>query len=895
MDQPTAQPSNADPDNKPRSAPDAAPSLSPAMRQYQQFKTQHPGYVLFFRMGDFYEMFWDDAKLAAKTLGVALTSRSRGGLSAEDAIPMAGVPFHAVEGYLRKMIAAGHKVAICEQAEDPAQAKGVIRREVVRLMTPGTLTDDPLLDGRADNYLAAVAFSITKSDGYRAALAWVELSTGACSAMSGTEGQVRDELHRLRPAEVLLPELPSGQTHEFSKVVADIGSIAVTARPGWQFSPHHAKEQLYAQWNISTAAGLGFEEDDPAIFAAAALITYLKETQKTSLAHVRLPRRHVAEDHLAIDPASWRSLEIERTTRGGGTEGSLLWAIDRTRTSMGARLLRRWLRTPLADREHIEARQQAIAALHDAPQELAAITRHLDEVCDIERIIARISLNRVGPRDLSALSRCLTALPPLLDKLSSLPETKVIAPELVEMRAFCAEQGTYLTSAIMPDPAPHLREGGVIAPVFDAELDRLRELGKSSHSWLAQYQAKLAGESGIGALKIGFNKVFGYYIEVTDSHREKVPAAWSRKQTVKNAERYITEELKTFETEALSAQDRSIALEQRLFEDVRQELARHVQTFAELAQGIARLDVLSSLADLARERRYCRPAIVEERVLDIVDGRHPVLERRLGSEFVANDARFAEDDSLCLITGPNMAGKSTFIRQVALITLLAQIGSFVPAKSATIGLADRLFARIGASDEIHTGQSTFMVEMSETANILNNATNKSLVILDEIGRGTSTLDGLSLAWAIAEHIATEVRSRTLFATHYHELMDLAQQFKGVRNLNVAVREWEDQVVFLHRIVEGGTDQSYGIHVARLAGVPPEVLTRARQLLAELAVQHVSTARVPKSRRTRDAGQLQLFADPATEIFRLVQAANVDAMTPEQALEFLRQMKQRSGG
>jgi DNA mismatch repair protein MutS len=867
-------------------------ALSPAMRQYQQFKSQYPGYVLFFRMGDFYEMFWDDAKLAAKVLGVALTSRSRGGLDAADAIPMAGVPFHAVDGYLRKMIAAGHRVAICEQAEDPKEAKGVIRREVVRLMTPGTITDDPLLDGRADNYLAAVAFGISKADGYRAALAWVELSTGDCVAMSGNEGQVLDEIARLQPAEVLVPELASGAPHEISEPIKSAGKIAVTIRPGWQFTAHHAKEELRKQWQIATTEGLGFAEDDPAIMATAALLSYLQETQKTSLAHIRLLRRHRAEDHLAIDPSSWRSLEIDRTVRSGGTAGSLLGAIDRTRTSMGARLLRQWLRTPLGDVQHIEARQGAIAALLAAPEELKAIAENLSEVCDIERIMGRVSLGRVPPRDLAALARSLASLPGLLDLLSMLAGAADIAPELAALRPFCVERGKYLASAIMSDPAPHLREGGVIAAGFDPELDRLRQIGQNSNQWLAEYQSRLASETTIPSLRVGYNKIFGYYIEVTDAHRPKIPQVWTRKQTVKNAERYITEDLKKFETEALGAQDRAIALEQQLFERVRQELLEHVPTFSELAQGLARLDVLTSLGVLARDRRYCKPQITETRELEIIEGRHPVLEQTLGSEFVANDLKLTEADTLALITGPNMAGKSTYIRQVALLTLMAQIGSYIPARSATIGIADRIFARIGASDEIHSGQSTFMVEMIETANILNNATDHSLVILDEIGRGTSTLDGLSLAWAIAEHIAADVRCRTLFATHYHELTDLAARFTGVKNLNVAVREWEDQVVFLHRIVEGGTDRSYGIHVARLAGVPREVLDRARQLLSELAVQHVGQPKISKRRHARDPDQLQLFEDPATVVARMIAETKSEELTPQQALDLLHELKKK---
>jgi DNA mismatch repair protein MutS len=869
-------------------------ALSPAMRQYRQFKTQYPGYILFFRMGDFYEMFWEDAQVAAKTLGLALTSRNKG---SADEIPMAGVPFHSVEGYLRKMIAAGHKVAICEQMEDAALAKGLVKRDVVRLMTPGTLTDDPLLDGRTDNFLAGVAFNVTRADGFRAALAWIDLSTGACVAMSGSEAQVLDEIARLRPAETIIPEHATGQPHEISRRISALGINAITARPGWQFTAHHAKEQIQKQWRIQTTAGFGFADDDPAVFATAAILSYLEETQKTGLSHIQTLRRHVVEDHLSIDPASWRSLEIDRTMRSGGTEGSLLSAIDRTRTPMGARLLRQWLRYPLCDLEHINARQSAIAALLESPPQLREIVDHLDDVCDIERIVGRIAVGRVGPRDLAALGRCLDAMPSFMDRLESLPKSNEVAPELVAMRPFCRDQAAYVSTAMMPDPAVHLREGGVIAAGFDAELDRLRDIGTNSQQWLARYQAKLAGDSNIPSLKVGFNKVFGYYIEVTNSHKDKAPATWIRKQTTTNSERYITTELKDFESEALGARDKAVALEQQLFEQIRQALLPHVTAFQELAYGLARADVLASLAMLAQERRYCRPMVVDNRPLEIVDGRHPVLDQQLGSEFVANDVKFAEGDSLQLITGPNMAGKSTFIRQVALIALLAQVGSYVPAKSATIGLVDRLFTRIGASDELHSGQSTFMVEMTETANILNNATDKSLVVLDEIGRGTSTLDGLSLAWAIAEHIAATVHCRTLFATHYHELTDLTDRFNGVKNLNVAVREWEDQVIFLHRIVEGGTDRSYGIHVARLAGVPRDVLDRARQLLSELAVQHVGRPKISrgkKAEKAEDLSQMQLFVDPAKELLRLLAATKIDDLTPMQAFDLLRQWKEKYG-
>jgi DNA mismatch repair protein MutS len=583
--------------------------------------------------------------------------------------------------------------------------------------------------------------------------------------------------------------------------------------------------------------------------------------------------------------------------RTGGTEGSLLSAIDRTRTPMGARTLRQWLRSPLRDAEYIAARQAAIAALLASPSVLGEITAALDCVCDVERIIGRVAVGRVGPRDLAALSRCVTNLPAFLERLAALPAAADVAPDLVGLAPFCASQADYLQSAIRPDPAPHLREGGVIAPGFDAELDRLTDLGTNSQRWLAEYQAKLSAGTNIPSLKVGYNKVFGYYIEVTNTHKDKAPPEWTRKQTTTTSERYITAELKDFESEAIGARDKAVALEQQLFEQVRLALLPFVTTYQELAYAVARVDVLSSLAALAAERRYCRPTITEDRTLAIVDGRHPVLEQQLGPEFVANDVMFGEGDSLQLITGPNMAGKSTFIRQVALITLLAQVGSYVPAKSATVGLADRLFTRIGASDELHGGQSTFMVEMTETANILNNATDRSLVVLDEIGRGTSTLDGLSLAWAIAEHIAGNVGCRTLFATHYHELTDLADRFTGVKNLNVSVREWDDTVIFLHRIVEGGTDRSYGIHVARLAGVPKDVLDRARQLLGELAVQHVARPKVSRrgSRSAeRDANQLALFVDPAVELMQALAAVDADHLSPMAAFELLRAWKGKYG-
>jgi DNA mismatch repair protein MutS len=875
--------------------------LSPAMRQYAAFKRQHPDYILLFRMGDFYEMFWEDAKTASRVLGITLTTRDK---NSQDPVPMAGVPFHSVEGYLRRLIRAGLRVAVCEQVEDAKLAKGVVKRDVTRLITPGTLTDEPMLDAGVANYLAAISFVVTKSHGRRTGLAWADLSTGHCSAMSGDEETVIDQLARLSAAEVLLPETTHGEEHPLAARLRGAGIRTITTRPAWQFAPFHAIEQIRSQYHVNTVAGFGFDSDDDAgVVATGAILTYLRETQRTSLGHLRTPVPHRVERHLLIDPATYRSLEIERTTRGNSVEGSLIHAIDRTRTGMGSRLLRQWMRFPLTDLEYLQSRQNAVATLHAEPVVRGKVAEALRDLCDIERIVARVAVGRCSPRDLASLGATLGALPGVIEPLETLPDGHDVVADLTALRPIARQLSDRLTVAVRDDPAPHLREGGVIAVGFDPELDRLRQLTVNSQQWLAEYQAQLASQTGISNLKVSYNKVFGYYIEVTDTHRSKVPPEWSRRQTVRNAERYITDELKRFEDEATTARERSIQLEQQLFENLRQQLLPHLNALQELAQSIARLDVLVGFAQLAHERRYCKPTLTPERVLHVVDGRHPVLEQQISSgesasssaQFVPNDTHFDPPHTLMLITGPNMAGKSTYIRQAALIALLAQVGAFVPATSATVGIVDRLFARIGASDEIHAGQSTFMVEMTETANILNNATDRSLIVLDEIGRGTSTLDGLSLAWAIAEHLAGSIRARTLFATHYHELTQLAETDPGVRNFNVAVREWEDQVIFLHRIVEGGTDRSYGIHVARLAGVPRSVLDRAKDLLSQLAVHHVGHAPRVEPTRPKPHEQMMLFAYEPSGLSNALDAVDPDDLSPREALELLRKWKDQFTG
>jgi DNA mismatch repair protein MutS len=818
----------------------AGNDLSPAMRQYQAVKARYPDCIIFFRIGDFYEMFYDDARTAARVLGLALTARSK----TENAVPMAGVPHHAVEGYLARMLEAGFRVAVVEQLEDPRVAKGVIKRDVVRLITPGTLTDETLLRDNRPNYLAAVALQEGK-----AGLAWVEMSTGEFAVAEPAAGELADELARIQPAECLISD---AQHRSGSTLPGFTGTppFLLTPRSDWIFAPEPAATALCGQFQTRTLEGFGFAAITLGLCAAGAIVDYLKETQRTRTGHIRPPRPVVRGHSLLIDPTTLRGLEVVQTLRAGEQAGSLLSAIDRTRTAMGARLLRNWVLFPAAALEPIRLRQQAVAELVENAAARKAIRERLGEVADIERIIGRINCGRASPRDLLGLGRSLAALGPIGKELGE-PTGRLLA-ELTAQLADAQTRGRgdteaatnpqsglavivcLIRSAIRDDAPAALKDGGIIRDGFHAELDRLRDITRNGQKWLAEFQAAEVARTGIPSLKVGFNQVFGYYIEITHTHKDKVPADYVRRQTVRNAERYITDDLKKHETEVLTAEDRIKQLEFDLFEQVRVKIAAETPVIQRAAAAAAQIDVLAGLAQLAVERRYVRPELVEEPVLDIAEGRHPVLEQTLAEKFVPNDTALDERECrLALITGPNMAGKSTYIRQTALLVLLAHTGSFVPAGRAVIGLADRIFARVGASDDITRGRSTFMVEMTETANILNNATRRSVVILDEIGRGTSTFDGLSLAWALTEHIVANIGCRTLFATHYHELTELAAAVPGIRNFNVAVREWQDEIVFLHRIVAGGTDKSYGLHVARLAGIPREVLERARQVLREL--------------------------------------------------------------
>ena len=883
---------------------------TPAMRQYRSIKEQYPDYILMFRMGDFYEMFYEDAKTASRILGLALTSRSKG----PTAVPLAGIPYHALDSYLARLVKAGQRVALCEQVEDPKLAKGIVKRDVTRLVTPGTLTDETLLEQREGNYLAAVfcagpagnniggsfghaglaspaGSSASPAAGRPAGVAWVELSSGAFWAMLVTGDHLLDELVRIRPAEVIYPEGGSLDCAEFREALRQTVEASSSARPPWAFDAHGSTTALHEHFGTATLEGFGFDGWDESISAAGAIIEYLRETQKTALAHIGSLKRFDRTDHMLIDGNTLRCLEVQRTLRSNSRSGSLLACIDRTCTGMGARLLERWLTFPLTGYSAILARQDAIEELMTDRQRLGDLRTLLQQTSQIDRIAANIAMGRVRPREVVALGQTLRALPKVAQLLGGAAADLVAAqiPALSGMD----KQADMIAEAIDPDCPNVLRDGGVIAAGFNADLDRLRRIGSDGQSWLAEYQAGQSKRTGIANLKVGYNQVFGYYIEITNVNKDKTPADYVRKQTLKNAERFITDDLKRYEGEVLTAGERARKLEAEVFEQVRCELALSVPSFQAAAGALACLDVLAGLAQLAVDRAYTRPTITQDNILTIVGGRHPVLAEQLRERFVPNDLEMgAKDDRLLIITGPNMAGKSTYIRQAALLTLLAQTGSFIPAQEATIGLVDRIFTRVGAADELTRGLSTFMLEMVETANILNNATSRSLVILDEVGRGTSTCDGLALAWAISEHIALRLKCRTLFATHYHELTELESLLDGASNLNVAVREWADQVIFLHKITSGGTDRSYGIHVAKLAGVPKDVIDRARAILPQLQAHVAEGLDMPEAanRARQAAAQMQLFADGPTRVARDIKEANLDAMTPLAAMDLLRKLR-----
>jgi len=793
------------------------------MRQYHDAKEQHPGMLVLFRNGEFYELFEDDAILANRVLGLTLTKR-------DGVIPMAGVPVVKLEHYLGLILRAGYRVAVCEQMEEPDPKKKIIHREVNRIVTPGTVTDDGLLDPRAPNHLVA----IVPGTGNTFGLAWVDLSTGSFAAADIHATGLADELARLNAAEALFSESAAAAVTQAAGAHLPKSR---TARPDWTFDAASAIDALRKQFRVETLSGFGFADDAPCIVAAGALVVYLQETLKASLGHIRRLKPHRADALLTLDEVTRRSLELTRTLRDGQRDGSLLSVIDRTVTPMGARFLHDSVLAPLTDVAAIGARLDAVEELLK-DHKLRGDLRGLLEGCaDIQRLTTRVSTARASPRDLSAIARTLRELPAVKAKLAG--RKSAFLRDLEGRLNLCPDIRELLDKSLADDPPFLARDGGVIRPGFSPELDELRTLTSEGKNWIARYQAHEITRTGIASLKVGFNQVTGYFIEVTHANASKVPADYVRKGTLKNAERYITPVLKEYEEKVLSAEDKARALELQLFLQIRDQVATQTPLLLATADVLAAADFVAALAELAASRNYVRPILVEEPVLEIRDGRHPVLEQILPpGTFVPNDCIFGgESGSFWLITGPNMSGKSTFIRQVALLALMAHVGSFVPAKSATVGITDRIFTRVGASDELNRGQSTFMVEMTEAANILNNATGRSLVILDEIGRGTSTYDGVSLAWAITEYLHDAVGCRSLFATHYHELAQLATTLSRLRNHNVQVRELDNEVVFLHKIGPGNADKSYGIHVARLAGLPEPVLKRADAVLATLESHH----------------------------------------------------------
>ena len=907
------------------------PRQTPAMRQYFRFKEQYPDCILLFRMGDFYEMFDRDAELAHKALGVTLTQRTAG-------VPMAGVPYHAVESYLRRLIEAGYRVAVCDQMQDASEAKGVIERAVTRVITPGTLVDESLLDDAIPNLVGAIQFH-ESGDHSGASLALAELSTGSFHLIDLPGGRVVDELVRLGPTELLHVETADGHAPRRVEAVRVATSCALTPRPAWTFRMGEATDCLKQHFGVTMLDGFGLADDDLALGPAGALLRYLKEmtggspalraadslaeeiahgsqrADAASLAHLRPPRREAADQYVIIDASSLRSLEVERTMRSGQTDGSLLSVLQRCRTAMGKRLLRQWLCFPLRDLAAIERRQDAVATFLADHRLWSEAAELIAGVQDVSRIAGRMAMGRATPRDLVALGQSAARSGGILQLLANAPSLAPLHARMLAVAPPLESLSRAILEKCSESPPPHLRDGGMMRDGVDAELDEARLLQRDATTWLAAYQKRLIEQTSIQSLKVGYNKIFGYYIQITNAHADRIPEFLRRQQTLKNAERYVTPELKEFEDKVTTAEARAIEREKLLFERLCKQAAAQSAGLSEFADIVAELDVLLSFADAARRFDYVRPQLVMDPMVEVVQGRHPVLDRILGERFVPNDcnagrhegteARRHDDGaqaSLALITGPNMAGKSTFIRQVALITLMAHTGSFVPAERATIGLVDRIFTRIGASDELHSGQSTFMVEMTETANILHHATPASLVILDEIGRGTSTLDGLSLAWAIAETLADR-GCRTLFATHYHELTTLADRLPAVMNLHVAVREWADQIIFLYRILPGRTDRSYGIHVAKIAGVPPPTIRRAGEILDTLAVQtegnppvqapSAATTGSP-GRAAPSGGQLSLFTEyvqhPVVDELR---KAELDHLSPIQAFDLLRRLKEQA--
>jgi len=864
-------------------------SATPMMEQYHRIKKEHQDALLFFRLGDFYEMFFEDAKKAAPVLEIALTSRQK--------VPMCGVPYHAVHSYLVKLLRKGFKVAICEQVEDAKQARGVVKRDVVKVLTPGTAVELELEEEKENTYIASLIMPDQEWG-----LALIDLASGEMKAAQGESStMLADELFKIYPREIIYPE---DQSDEVERILARSGmnSVARSPQEDWVFDFTQAKNLLLDHFQVKSLDGFGLGSKDLSISASGALLHYLRDLRKDSLSLVHGLSYVQSSQHMILDATSIKNLELTKNLRDGRIKDSLLDVIDFTVTSMGGRLLRYWLLNPLLDKEEIERRLETVDEFLSHTIERQELRNELKDIFDLERLTGKISLSVANAKDLVALKRSLLPLPQIQSIIQSFTTKKMKeikldwdnATDIVEL----------IESALLDEPSFLLTEGGIIKQGYNRELDELREISHSGKSFITQMERKEKERTGISSLKIRYNKIFGYYIDVTKPNLHLVPPDYIRKQTLVNSERFITPELKEYEEKVLNAEQKIGELEYHLFLDVREKISQEKERLQKIASCIALLDVLSCLAELASQRSYKRPSVDEGERIKIVEGRHPVIEVTNDEPFIPNDTFLdREANQILIVTGPNMGGKSTYLRQVALICILAQMGSFVPATEAEIGLVDRIFTRIGAMDFLSVGHSTFMVEMLETANILNNATNNSLILLDEIGRGTSTFDGLSIAWAVAEyfHDKQEVQAKTLFATHYHELTELELTMERIKNYHVSVKEWKEDIIFLRKIVPGASDRSYGIHVARLAGIPHSVIERAKEILFNLEKQELDDAGLPRiaygSSLERDKSQFLLFQEDRDREFleemkQEIESWDLDTLSPLEALNLLSDLKDK---
>jgi len=859
---------------------------TPLMKQYQAIKSKHKDALLLFRMGDFYETFNEDAKLASKVLGITLTSRSNGKAAK---VPLAGFPHHSLDMYLHKLLKAGYKVAICEQVEDPKEAKGVVKREVVEIATPGTAVADKYLDHKRNNYLVAALIGAEK-----VGAAIVDVSTGEFQVTEVPKKAFEDLIAAYQPSECIVQHSQLDSMHQLVPSYRGL----FTDFEDWIFSQDYAMEQIENHFKVSTVKGFGIEDLPLGVKVAGVILHYLRENYQQELPHITGISRRPDDLFVGLDSATIRNLELFESIRGGGVDGTLLSILDDTTTAAGGRRLRQWIAQPLKNINEIQKRQDLIAPLFDSNALRENLDEHLDNVADLERILSRLSTGRANPKEVVSLKQTLRQVAPITDLL--LEHNAERYQDFVSNFPDLQELIDFIDEAMVDDPPQKLQDGGIIADGYNADLDELRDIAHHGKEWIARLQQKEREKLDIPSLKVGYNKVFGYYIEVTKTHTEKIPDDYIRKQTLVNSERYITEDLKTYEEKILGAEEKMESLEYELFQEIREHIVAYAAQLQHTADLLARLDCFDSLAKVASRRKYTRPDISVSDHIEINDGRHPVVENLLppGEEFIAND--YEADNSsrqIQLVTGPNMAGKSTYLRQVGLIVLMAQMGSWVPAQSASVGIVDKIFTRVGASDNLAGGESTFLVEMNETANILNNATPNSLIILDEIGRGTSTYDGLSIAWAVTEflHNTESVAAKTLFATHYHELTELENVLERVINLNVAVKEYGDKVVFLRKIIPGGCDHSYGIHVAKLAGIPDHVIHRANEILHHLE-EHEAASVDEEQHFTPPAPttQLDLFSEQEQKLRSRLKEMDINQMTPIEALRVLDEMKKEVG-